>query len=540
LIAFGSQRANGAELAIHLANAEDNEYVEIAEIRGAVADDLPGAFSEFEAKATALTNLEKYLYSLSINPDPRQGRLTRDQYYDYIERVESVFGMEGHDRAIVFHIKESKDGLFREHCHAVWNRTDVQNMRGVNISHDKLKLMQITREFAQDHGLTLPDGYYKIDDNFQQMSLHEKAQQNKTGLTKQARAELITDLWRTSDSPKAFVAALEDNGYMLATGNRPYVLVDTFGNMNALPKMITDKDVRTKDIRAFLQKDFPPESLSTVEEARAVAAQMEESRERIKLSQKLAEQKEILQRDQDMRRKKLQADIAAKQDYHTKEATRLSDLHGDKRFVHMLNSAKADMEINFRRVANAPTGLAGFLSRVTGMDAIRSKLHAYQDRKRETTQEQARQQIEEQNRLEKLRQSHEHGLEMLEMRRLENEQKKSFEREERSIAMAQQREKVAHYSTGYEHMPSVQLTLTPRGRMAMPAKAQRRHYAPTVKEDNVKAPIEAKPDQTSKQPETLENGDYKSFADSWDEAVTREDEFYAPARDPDKDKGRGR
>ena len=43
--------------------------------------------------------------------------------------------------------------------------------------------------------------------------------------------------------------------------------------MNALPKLIDDKTVRTKDIRAFLEKDFPAESLPNVEDARAVAAE---------------------------------------------------------------------------------------------------------------------------------------------------------------------------------------------------------------------------------------------------------------------------
>ncbi len=75
-----------------------------------------------------------------------------------------------------------------------------------------------------------------------------------------------------SDSPKAFVQALADRGYILATGKRPYVLVDLYGHMNALPKLIDDKTVRTKDIRAFLEAEFPPESLPTVEEARELAA----------------------------------------------------------------------------------------------------------------------------------------------------------------------------------------------------------------------------------------------------------------------------
>jgi hypothetical protein len=66
--------------------------------------------------------------------------------------------------------------------------------------------------------------------------------------------------------------ALAAHGYILAAGKRPYVLVDIYGHMNALPKLIDDKTVRLKDIRAFLEKDFPPESLPTVQQAKKLAA----------------------------------------------------------------------------------------------------------------------------------------------------------------------------------------------------------------------------------------------------------------------------
>ena len=86
MIPFGSQRALGQDLATHLLNAQDNERLEVAQVRGAVARDLHGAFAEWEAQAHTLTRCTNYLYSLSINPDQRQGRLTREQYLDYIDR----------------------------------------------------------------------------------------------------------------------------------------------------------------------------------------------------------------------------------------------------------------------------------------------------------------------------------------------------------------------------------------------------------------------------------------------------------------------
>ena len=72
MIPFGSQRALGQDLATHLLNEYDNELMEVAEVRGAIAQDLHGAFAEWEVQAHSLTKCQNYLYSLSINPDPAQ------------------------------------------------------------------------------------------------------------------------------------------------------------------------------------------------------------------------------------------------------------------------------------------------------------------------------------------------------------------------------------------------------------------------------------------------------------------------------------
>lgn len=112
MISLASERGLGQDLATHLLNADQNEYVEVAFVRGAVADDLHGAFSEWEVQARSLTKCKNYLYSVSINPDPAQGPITRDQYLDYIGRVEKKLGLEGQPCAAVFHIKHD-----REHCH---------------------------------------------------------------------------------------------------------------------------------------------------------------------------------------------------------------------------------------------------------------------------------------------------------------------------------------------------------------------------------------------------------------------------------------
>lgn len=49
MILKGSQRENGDELALHLLKTEDNEHVEIYEIRDLSASTLHEAFAEMES-----------------------------------------------------------------------------------------------------------------------------------------------------------------------------------------------------------------------------------------------------------------------------------------------------------------------------------------------------------------------------------------------------------------------------------------------------------------------------------------------------------
>ncbi len=377
MIPFASQRGLGQDLATHLLNEHDNEFMEVADIRGAIAQDLHGAFAEWEIQADCLTRCRNYLYSLSVNPDPRQEPLTREQYLDYIVRVEEQLGLLGQPRAIVFHEKYG-----REHCHVVWSRINTDKEKAVQLAFDHDKLMMVTHEFAREHDLQLPEGYEKGQGTGNgQLSVYEMHQQRSTGLTKEERKEQVTDAWRESDSAKAFVQALAARGYILATGKRPYVLVDIYGQMNALPKLIGDKTVRTKDIRAFLEADFPPESLPTVEEAKKLAAQHLKVIEGHREHEQKAEALVHLRKMQAARREKLEADQAALRQRRHKQREALTARHKAARDAQRAAFLARVKSVRIEREERRPQGLAAFFGRVSGIDLIRKKLYRYRDRR---------------------------------------------------------------------------------------------------------------------------------------------------------------
>ena len=128
MILVGNQRGGARDLAQHLMKTE-NERVEVAELRGFVAEDLDGAFQESYAISRA-TQCKQHLFSLSLNP-PKGAEVSNAQFMDAVTRAESKLGLSGQPRAVVFHEKRGDDGELRRHAHAVWSRIDVDDMKAV-------------------------------------------------------------------------------------------------------------------------------------------------------------------------------------------------------------------------------------------------------------------------------------------------------------------------------------------------------------------------------------------------------------------------
>jgi hypothetical protein len=456
MIPFGSQRGLGQDLATHLLNEHDNERVDFVDVRGAIAQDLHGAFAEWEAQAACLTKCKNYLYSLSINPDPNQPGLSHDQYMEYIQRVEQTLGLSSQPRAVVFHEKYG-----RHHCHVVWSRIDAEQEKAVHIAFDKEKLMTVTREFARDHAIQLPQGYFKDDKNDQthQITLYEQEQERSTGISLEERKEQITSAWRESDSAQAFVAALAARGYMLATGNRPYVLVDLYGEMNTLPKLIDDKTVRTKDVRAFLENDYPPESLPSVEEAKRLVADYRETLATSLKNEQRETAFEELRHSWDHRRESIatQHKVLTLKQYQEREQlaiTQREERRALKRAYIALSRA-----IQSQREESAPSGLAAFLGRVSGIDLIRKKIYAYREKRRFQAYSKKLLQLRKEQERQRLAQAKQQKMQQLDMQRKIEALAKIEEREKQSLAKQLKAKAWEQLRGGTAKIPAVPFTV---------------------------------------------------------------------------------
>jgi len=408
MILKAKQRGGARKLATHLLNSYDNIRVEVVELRGSIANDLHGAFEEWEAEARS-TKCTKFLYSLSASPDEGQGRLTREQYIEFFDRAEKSIGLAGQPRAIVIHEKPDEQGVLREHAHCVWSRIDTEHARSITVSHDFPKLWRAAQEFARDHGLTLPEGMRensrdsRIRNKDKNVTFAEKQQEERTGVHKADRAAAVTDAWRRSVDARTFIAELEKENYFLARGDqRGYVVIDLAGEIHSLSRQL--HGVRAKEVKDKLA-ELPPGLLPGVEEAkeharevRAALQQEKERRQTPRFDQMQERRVERAAIDEDRRRTEdrrnsltqRRADLAARHEQRRRPVedarTALIQRHATERDALRDLHRAADQGVIAARAARQPKGLTAFLARITGIQLIAAAGHRRQDREREAAQ----------------------------------------------------------------------------------------------------------------------------------------------------------
>lgn len=259
----GSQRGTGQNLARHLLNAQDNEHIELHQLRGFASDNLLDAFKEVEAISRG-TKCRQYLFSLSLSP-PETANARIEDYEQAIERIEEKIGLEGQPRAIVFHEKNG-----RRHAHCVWSRIDAETMTAKHLPFFKQKLMQVSRDLYLEHGWKLPAGIAEKGarraDNFD-LALWQQAKRN--GLDPRDLIQDIQACWKGSDNLQSFERALRDSGFFLAKGDkRSFVVLDHTGTVYSLPRML---DLKTKEVKARLGEG---ENLKSVDETKTRIGQI--------------------------------------------------------------------------------------------------------------------------------------------------------------------------------------------------------------------------------------------------------------------------
>lgn len=249
----------------HLQRDDTNDRAEVMEISGLLATNLPTALREMEAIAAQSRSGGNFMYQANINP--RDGeRLTEPQWKEAVDTLENHLGLHGHQRVVVEHEKAG-----RVHRHVVWNRVDVETLHikdigGNYYTHERvartLEVKFDLQRTASLHSEKRPEGR---PDRAEELWQHRAAE--RSGIDPKQVTSELTDLWRKTDSGKAFAAALEERGYILAQGDRRnFCIVDQAGDAHSLSRRI--EGAKVKDLRERLA-GIDAATLPTVDGARA-------------------------------------------------------------------------------------------------------------------------------------------------------------------------------------------------------------------------------------------------------------------------------
>ncbi len=335
MILYGNQRAGAKNLALHLLK-EENELVEVHELRGFISDDLISALEEARAVSKG-TRAKQYLFSLSLNPPPEKNVPT-PKFESAIERAEERLGLTGQPRAIVFHVKDN-----RRHCHVVWSRINEETMTAVPLPFTKQKLMNLSRELYIEHGWQMPRGMMASEERDPtNYTLAQWQQAKRIGKNPKAIKQVFQDCWATSDNRTSFAHALKSRGYILAKGDRRgFVAIDQYCEVYAVSKWSGNK---ARDVKAKLGE---PDNLPSVEQARADIA------------------KAMGQRLNELRVQQQEA-IGARL-----ETIRIKQQDSAKQYSFRLNALKAQQEKRWSKEAETrqhrfKKGLRGWIDRITG------------------------------------------------------------------------------------------------------------------------------------------------------------------------------
>jgi hypothetical protein len=284
MIIKGNPAGSVAFWSKHLMRDDTNERVKVVEIGGLLAEDLPTALREMEAIAAGSRSHGNFMYQANISPRADE-HLTDRKWKEAVDTLEKNLGLEGHQRVVVEHEKEG-----RTHRHVVWNRVDVDNLRVVDMGGNWRVHTATARELENRFDLS-PTPTPAALDRKPALELWEVRAAERSGIDPAALKEELSELWRRTDNGKAFAAAVEERGYVLARGDRrDFCIVDQAGDAHSLARRLDG--VRAKDVRERMA-DIDRDSLPSVAEARA--SQREAAKERPEASATTEQPKDIFE-----------------------------------------------------------------------------------------------------------------------------------------------------------------------------------------------------------------------------------------------------
>ena len=251
----------GAALGVHNANTKDNDDVRLGASRGVMADGIVEQIAELSdlAEASGQKSPIKHVFA-----SPPPGAFwNKAQWEAYWALYEKAQGLEGCPFSESIHDKPGEHSR-PDHRHRVYLAITARGTL-VRSGNDYIKQEAVSRITEFDTGSALIKGKHNVraervtrklgrDDvadamiaagllngsrAIAELSPEARAQQERTGVSRNVVAAQVYDAWTHSDNGTALVAALAERGLHLAQGDRCNVLVDASGSIHRLNGLLS-------------------------------------------------------------------------------------------------------------------------------------------------------------------------------------------------------------------------------------------------------------------------------------------------------------
>ena len=266
-IIAGGSRSGARFWTWHLQRTDGGQSVDVRDTVGLIGQDMAGWFAQMEAMSAG-GNTTNYFYHFNINPREDEA-YTPEQLKVAVETTLENLGLDGQPYFLVEHDKDGRS----PHYHCIVLRVDLDSGKAISDSHNYAIHMRTADELEERFGHERtkrgrgPDGPNPKG--------YEVQRGQETGIDPKTVAVELKALWHQCDTGKAFAAAIEERGYILAKGDRAFVVVDPGGDEHSLGRRVGAKAAEVRARMAAIDR----EALPTVTEARALARERADKRE---------------------------------------------------------------------------------------------------------------------------------------------------------------------------------------------------------------------------------------------------------------------
>ncbi len=208
-----------------------------------------------------------YSYSLAWHPEQSPERETmQDAAMEVLEHL----GLVEHEAVFVAHTDTQ-----HPHVHVVCNLVHPEHGKTASPSYDYLTASRWAENLEKEEGQIRCEQRVINNEKRRRLEFQSESTLVKHREKRLENTLVIQELYKQSDTGKAFQAALQDAGYTLAKGDRRgFVLVNEQGKITSLSRQL--KGQRARDIKARLKNvlDIP------------LASQIAEERQQLETTQK--------------------------------------------------------------------------------------------------------------------------------------------------------------------------------------------------------------------------------------------------------------